>query len=148
MRGDFQLAMKLPVQATLRYRNPSNASEIDGIKGLRNGAGDVDVGKRVNDLVQIEPPSTLSSICNMRTKAAEATRTVEVHPITIRKTPRFPSRDRHLAIRRKKATNAVQKEHQPVLKCRCCFCALCCDTGRNEEDEEKKVTGEVGELAE
>lgn len=38
------------------------------------------------------------------------TTTVEVHPITIRKTPKFPSRDRHLAIRRKKA-NHVSVEH-------------------------------------
>lgn len=38
--------------------------------------------------------------------------TVEVHPITIRKTPKFPTRERHLAIRRKKATVPVERHHQ------------------------------------
>lgn len=33
--------------------------------------------------------------------------THEVRPITIRKTPKFPSRDRHLAIRRKKAATTT-----------------------------------------
>lgn len=145
MRGEFQLAIKLPIQATLRHRNPSNASEIDGIKGLRNGDDcDVDVGKRVNGADQIEPSSTVSSICNRSTKTAEATRTVEVHPITIRKTPRFPSRDRHLAIRRKKATNAVRKEHHPVSKCLCGFRCLC----SVPPDAENALEEEVGETAE
>lgn len=39
---------------------------------------------------------------------------VEVRPITIRKTPKFPSRDRHLAIRRKKAAaTTAETVHQP-----------------------------------
>jgi hypothetical protein len=32
---------------------------------------------------------------------------VQVNPIVIKKTPKFPSRDRHLAIRRKKVINSL-----------------------------------------
>lgn len=43
--------------------------------------------------------------------------THEVRPITIRKTPKFPSRDRHLAIRRKKAATTIigpVEQHQQL----------------------------------
>jgi hypothetical protein len=39
----------------------------------------------------------------------------EVQPVVIRKTPKFPSRDRHLAIRRKKATDSPDSQRSEIL---------------------------------
>lgn len=64
-----------------------------------------DMGKRLN-----RPSYTATDLSAPQPLLATVVGTaVEVHPITIRKTPKFPSRDRHLAIRRKKgmASNAA-----------------------------------------
>lgn len=39
----------------------------------------------------------------------------EVQPVVIRKTPKFPSRDRHLAIRRKKQTDSPESQKSEIL---------------------------------
>ena len=39
----------------------------------------------------------------------------EVQPVVIRKTPKFPSRERHLAIRRKKAADSPDSQRSEVL---------------------------------
>lgn len=36
--------------------------------------------------------------------------TVEVHPVVVRKTPKFPTRERHLAIKRKKSLPQMELE--------------------------------------
>lgn len=44
--------------------------------------------------------------------------TVEVHPVMVRKTPKFPTRERHLAIKRKKSlpiAEAEQRRSPPIL---------------------------------
>ncbi|XP_062708242.1 uncharacterized protein LOC134288201 [Aedes albopictus] len=42
--------------------------------------------------------------------------TVEVHPVVIRKTPKFPSRARHLAIRRKKVCHHQNGDNNGELQ--------------------------------
>lgn len=132
MRGEWELAMKLPVLSTLRAPDPSKASDIivavvasPSAGGGGRRIGSIGPNNYCNDMRQqrgydadgIAPlqtpppiPMTSSGCCGGApttiTTVGEMQRsgTVEVHPITIRKTPKFPSRDRHLAIRRKKAT--------------------------------------------
>lgn len=53
-------------------------------------------------------------------------KTIEVHPIVIRKTPKFPSRERHKAIRRKKSfhtggSDAVDGKHMMYNNMGCKF---------------------------
>lgn len=43
--------------------------------------------------------------------ATDGASTLQVYPVLVRKTPKFPSRERHMAIRRKKPTPT----HQPVM---------------------------------
>jgi hypothetical protein len=55
-----------------------------------------------------------SSATTASTSPSATHTSVEVNPIVIKKTPKFPSRDRHLAIRRKKskATNSSPTESE------------------------------------
>lgn len=146
MLGESKLALKLPVHGTLCHRNPSTASEMDGKTHPQNKTSDK-AGKRVNDAIGA-PPSALPSI---KTAAAAgendgtttAGRTVEVHPITIRKTPKFPSRERHLAIRRKRATNAQVEELQLSIA-ECGDCEECpCDKDSERGDNMEKGMADV-----
>lgn len=130
MRGEWKLAMKLPVQSTLHEPDSSNASDFVVAASATNGGpknSDM-MGKRVND-ANTPPPLSSSPPTANATAATMRTVTVEVHPITIRKTPKFPSRDRHLAIRRKKATtsSAVDSVGHPLTdegENYCCQCAV------------------------
>lgn len=57
----------------------------------------------------------------------------EVQPVIIRKTPKFPSRERHLAIRRKKLTDSPESQKSQILDFHVdssdeSSCCSCCDT--------------------
>lgn len=122
--------MKLPVQSTLHEPNSSNASDFVVAASATNGGpknSDM-MGIRVND-ANTPPPLSSSPPTANATAVTMGTVTVEVHPITIRKTPKFPSRDRNLAIRRKKATtsSAVDSVGHPLTdegEHYCCQCAV------------------------
>lgn len=77
------------------------------------GPGDAgDAGDRNNQ--SSSNTTTNSSEPDDNAAAERLDSTVEVRPITIRKTPKFPSRERHLAIRRKKSSPsnaAVVSDH-------------------------------------
>lgn len=95
MRDELKLALKLPVLETLEHHKSgrtSHASEIDA--GEVDEVDNASAVMATKDVLVAEPPAPIRHLPIMGT--------VQVHPITIRKTPKFPSRDRHLAIRRRK----------------------------------------------
>lgn len=47
--------------------------------------------------------------------AENVTRCEEVNPVMIRKTPKFPSRDRHLAIRRRRPPSSPESQKSESL---------------------------------
>jgi hypothetical protein len=57
----------------------------------------------------------------------DVTRSEEVTPVVIRKTPKFPSRDRHLAIRRRKQPTSPESQRSEHLSF--------CDSEESEESE-------------
>lgn len=73
------------------------------------------------------PPSTPTTL------------TVEVHPVVIRKTPKFPTRERHLAIRRKKVCHQVEGDQEdPEEADRLAFRWHCsCDKTKDDGDDDK-----------
>lgn len=75
---------KATVNDTCCYHN--NNTETDGILEVSNN----DLCTKTNDS-EIFPTNKIMTM-----------KTVQVEPIVIRKTPKFPSRERHMAIRRKK----------------------------------------------
>lgn len=119
---DLKLAIiKTPVLSTIR--------EAD--------AGPSSVARMGNRLIKEASCSSTSSDISPSSPPVIVTTTVEVHPITIRKTPKFPSRDRHLAIRRKKpmtsttaaaATSSVVADEKSIMR------AHKCEAGDWEED--------------
>jgi hypothetical protein len=52
---------------------------------------------------------------NEATESEVVNQCEEVNPITIRKTPKFPSRDRHLAIRRRKQPSSPDSQRSESL---------------------------------
>lgn len=52
---------------------------------------------------------------NTSETAGNVSRSEEVNPVVVRKTPKFPSRDRHLAIRRRKQPSSPESQKSESL---------------------------------
>mgnify|MGYP007092116376 CR=1 FL=1 len=60
-----------------------------------------------------EPATHVATDVSIATETIN--QSVEVNPIVIRKTPKFPSRDRHLAIRRRKQPSSPDSQKSESL---------------------------------
>lgn len=93
--------------------NRSNNGDSNGKCARSPTIAMTDVGKAFNNVVAPDK--------NGQPIAIDGVGTVQVQPVLVRKTPKFPSRERHMAIRRKKLpTSAPLPWSQPRGTSTCC----------------------------
>lgn len=69
--------------------------------------------KNLQDTIQYLREHMLNN--NEPTESEVVNQCEEVNPVVIRKTPKFPSRDRHLAIRRRKPPSSPESQKSESL---------------------------------